>query len=128
MEKSYHLYEDIAPVMSNYSRAVRAGDFFFITGTTAGGSDAAQGDLPAQLRETLDRIRRILEREGRSITDVVKFNTFVTSIQEWQDRGDEINAIFAELFHGNYPAHTLIGCTELAGANLKVEIEATAAF
>ena len=64
MEKSYHMYEDIAPVMANYSRAVRAGDFFFITGTTAGGSDAAQGDMAAQLRETLDRIRRILEREA----------------------------------------------------------------
>ena len=50
MEKSYHMYEDIAPVMANYSRAVRAGDFFFITGTTAGGSDAAQGDMAAQLR------------------------------------------------------------------------------
>ena len=89
MEKSYHMYEDIAPVMANYSRAVRVGDFFFITGTTAGGSAAAQGDMAAQLRETLDRIRRILEREGLSITDVVKFNTYVTSISEWQEHGAE---------------------------------------
>ena len=128
MEKSYHMYEDIAPVMANYSRAVRAGDFFFITGTTAGGSAAAQGDMAAQLRETLDRIRRILEREGLSITDVVKFNTYVTSISEWQEQGAEINGIFAELFHGHYPAHTLIGISELAGTNVKVEVEATAVF
>ena len=128
MEKSYHMYEDIAPVMANYSRAVRAGDFFFITGTTAGGSDAAQGDMAAQLRETLDRIRRILEREGLSIADVVKFNTYVTSISEWQEHGADINDIFAELFQGNYPAHTLIGISELVGTNVKVEVEATAVF
>ena len=128
MEKSYHMYEDIAPVMANYSRAVRAGDFFFITGTTSGGSVAEQGDMAAQLRETLDRIRRILEREGLSIADVVKFNTYVTSISEWQENGAEINGIFAELFQGNYPAHTLIGISELAGTNVKVEVEATAVF
>jgi hypothetical protein len=33
-------YPDISPVPALYSRAVKAGNLFFIAGCTAGGSDA----------------------------------------------------------------------------------------
>ena len=128
MEKTYHNYPDIAPTIGNYSRAARAGDLFFFAGTTAGGSDAEHGDLPAQVRVTLDRIRRVLEAEGQSLGDVVRLVTYVTSIAEWKQHGAEIGAIFEEFFRGNYPPNTLIGIAELAEPTMKVEIEATAVF
>ena len=34
---------DIAPTIGKYSRAARAGDLFFISGTTSGGTDAVHG-------------------------------------------------------------------------------------
>lgn len=128
MEKTYHNYPDIAPTIGNYSRAARAGDMFFFAGTTAGGSDAERGDLPAQVRVTLDRIRRVLEAEGQSLGDVVRLVTYVTSIAEWRSHGAEIGGIFEEFFRGNYPPNTLIGIAELAEPTMKVEIEATAMF
>ena len=128
MEKSYHNYPDIAPTIGNYSRAARAGDLFFFAGTTAGGSEAMHGDLPAQVRVTLDRIRRILESEGQSLGDVVRLVTYVTSIAEWRSNVAELGVIFEELFQGNYPPNTLIGIAELAEPTMKVEIEATAVF
>lgn len=128
MKKSYHNYPDIAPTIGHYSRAMRAGDLFFITGTTAGGTDAENGDLPAQVRETLDRIRRILESEGQSLGDVVRLVTYVTSISEWRAHGAAIGGIFEEFFQGKYPPNTLIGIAELAEPTMKVEIEAMAAF
>ena len=128
MSPTYHNYPDIAPAIANYSRAARAGDLFFIAGTTAGGTAAEHADLPAQVRETLDRLRRILEREGQSLADVVRLVTYVTSIAEWRAHGADLNAVFQEFFHGSYPPNTLIGIAELAEPTMKVEIEATAVF
>ena len=128
MAVSYHNYPDIAPTIGNYSRAARAGDLFFFAGTTAGGTDAEHGDLPAQVRATLDRIRRILESEGQSLGDVVRLVTYVTSIGEWRAHGAAIGGIFEEFFEGRYPPNTLIGIAELAEPTMKVEIEATAVF
>lgn len=128
MDKEYKLYPDIAPVVANYSRAVKAGDLFFIAGCTAGGSPAEQGALPGQLRETLGRIKRILEQEGRSMSDVVKLTTFVTDVNEWAEHRGENDAIFQEMFQGKYPVNTLIGCAALVRPTLKIEIETTAIF
>ena len=124
MEKSYHNYPDIAPAMANYSRAVRVGDLFFMAGVTAGEHDG----IVEQVRGTLDKIRRVLEHEGQSAGDIVKLVTYVTSIAEWQEHGQEVDAVFEELFRGSYPANTLIGISELARPNMKVEIDATAVF
>ena len=128
MDKEYKQYPDIAPVAANYSRAVKAGDLFFIAGCTAGGSPAEQESLPNQLRETLGRIKAILEQEGRSMSDVVKLTSFVTDVNEWAEHRDENNAIFLEMFQGKYPANTLIGCAALIRPTLKIEIETTAVF
>ena len=128
MEVSYHNYPDIAPTIGNYSRAARAGDLFFFAGTTAGGTEAEHGDLPAQVRATLDRIQRVLEAEGQSLGDVVRLVTYVTSIGEWRAHGPELSGIFEEFFRGKYPPNTLIGIAELAEPTMKVEIEATAVF
>ena len=124
----YHNYPDIAPTIGNYSRAARAGGLFFIAGTTAGGTEAEHGDLPTQVRETLERIRRILEREGQSLGGIVRLVTYVTSIDEWRRQGAAIGGIFAEYFRGKYPPNTLIGVAALAEPTMRVEIEATAVF
>ena len=128
MDKEYKQYPDIAPVVANYSRAVKAGNLFFIAGCTAGGSPAEQGSLPDQLRETLRRIKAILETEGQSMNDVVKLTTFVTDVNEWAEHRTANDAVFVEMFDGNYPVNTLIGCAALVRPTLKIEIETTAVF
>lgn len=89
MDKEYKLYPDIAPVASNYSRAVRVGNMFFIAGCTASGSSAEFESFPNQLRETLGRIKAIMEQEGQTMNDVVKLTTFVTDIDGWAENRDE---------------------------------------
>ncbi len=128
MKKEYKQYPDISPVPALYSRAVKAGDLFFIAGCTAGGSDAEQGSLPDQLREALRRIKAILEVEGQAMNDVVKLTTFVTDVNEWVENRAANNAMFEEMFDGNYPTNTLIGCAALVRPSLKIEIETTCVF
>jgi enamine deaminase RidA (YjgF/YER057c/UK114 family) len=62
------------------------------------------------------------------MADIVKLTTFVTDVNEWAEHGDAINAILQELFQGQYPPNTMIGCAALALPSMKVEIEAIAIF
>ena len=128
MEKQFKNYSEIAPVMGSYSRAVKAGNLFFIAGCTASGSTSEEGSLSDQLREILIRIKMILETEGQSMYDVVKLTTFVTNIKEWEEHREVNSRIFMEMFNGRYPAHTLIGGVSLILPTLKIEIETTAVF
>ena len=126
MEKVRRNYPDIAPTMGQFFRAIRAGDFLFIAGTTARGTDAETGPMIEQVRATIDRIRRIVEAEGGSLKDIVRTTTYVTSIEEWRACASEREAYTQECFQGDFPTDALIEISGLASPTLKIEIEATA--
>ena len=128
MDKEYKQYPDIAPVSSHYSRAVRVGNLFFIAGCTANDSPAEFEGFPSQLRETLGRIKAIMEEEGQTLDDVVKLTTFVVDIEGWAENRDEVNGIFEEMFKGKYPANSVIHVSPSLKPTLTVEIEAIAVF
>ena len=128
MGKQFKNYVEIAPVLGPYSRAVKAGNLFFIAGCTASGSMAEHGSLSDQLQEILNRTKMFLEAEGQSMKDVVKLTTFVTDISEWENHSETIGKIFMEMFSGAYPANTLIGGVSLILPSLKIEIETIAIF
>ena len=128
MDKQFKNYVEIAPVLGPYSRAVKAGNLFFIAGCTASGSASEDGSLSDQLREVLNRTKMFLEAEGQSVKDIVKLTTFVTDINEWENNSEAIGKIFSEMFSGTYPVNTLIGGVSLILPTLKVEIEAIAIF
>ncbi len=126
MEKLRRSYPDIAPAMGQFYRAVLAGNMLFIAGTTARESDAENGPMGDQLRVTIDRLRAIVEAEGGSATDLVKFTTYVTSMDEWNACRSEREVIFDQCFHGEYPTNSLIEVSGLALPGLNIEIEAIA--
>ena len=126
MDKLRRSYPDIAPTIGQYHRGIRAGDFLFISGTTALGSEAEGGPFANQLRVTLDRLRRILESEGGSAGDMVRITTYVTSIADWDACETEREAIFEECFKGAWPTNTLVEITALARPTLHVEIDVIA--
>jgi enamine deaminase RidA (YjgF/YER057c/UK114 family) len=62
------------------------------------------------------------------MNDVVKLTTFVTDVNEWIETCAAYNAVFEEMFDGNYPTNTLIGCAALIRPSLKIDIETTCVF
>jgi 2-iminobutanoate/2-iminopropanoate deaminase len=126
MEKIRRNYPDIAPAGPTYNRAIRSGNWLFISGCTARGTPSQGKSLMEQLRITLDRIMRIVAAEGGTPSDIVKITTYVTSVTDWRAHGDEQQSLFTEYFKGEFPANTLVEIRALAEPGLDVEIEATA--
>jgi enamine deaminase RidA (YjgF/YER057c/UK114 family) len=107
-----------------YSRAVRAGDWVLVSGTTAASDDGPVGgaDAGAQAREALRRIGVALAEAGAGFEHVVRTRMFVTDISRWQDVGRAHGAVFGSI----RPAASMVEVSALIEPGLLVEIEADA--
>jgi len=108
-----------------YSRAVRAGDFVAVSGTTAideRGLVVGGGQMYVQARQTLLNIRRVLERLGLSMRDVVRTRMFVTDITRFDDAARAHREFFAD----SPPATSMIEVKRFVHPDMLIEIEADA--
>ena len=85
-------WEDIV----GYSRAVRIGNIFEIAGTTAvrDGKPYAAGNAYEQTKYILENIKKLLEKEGLGLKNVIRTRMFVTDISKWEEYGKA---------HGEFP-------------------------
>ena len=114
-------YEEII----GFSRAVRAGDTVYVSGTVAWGEDGklvGEGDVYVQARQALRNIERALIEAGASLSDVVRTRIYITDIDRWE----EAARAHAEAFAAVKPAATMVEVSRLAEAAMLVEIEAVA--
>jgi enamine deaminase RidA (YjgF/YER057c/UK114 family) len=100
-----------------YSRAVRAGDFVFVSGTVAVGSDAYE-----QAKASIAKIERALHDAGASLRDVVRTRIFVTNIADWE----LVARAHRERFGDVRPACSMVEVAKLITPEYVVEIEADA--
>jgi enamine deaminase RidA (YjgF/YER057c/UK114 family) len=108
-----------------YSRAVRAGNQIFVTGTTGideTGKVVGVGDAYAQAAQALRNIEAVLKRAGASMRHVVRTRMFVTDISRWR----EIGRAHHEAFHDILPATTMVQVNGLIDPDMLVEIEVDA--
>ncbi len=106
-----------------YSRAVVAGDFVFVSGTT--GFDYATmtiaDDAHAQCQQALSSIAAALAEAGAKLDDVVRVRYLVAS----RDDFEACQPVIAAAFAVARPAATMM-IAELLDARMKIEIEAVA--
>jgi 2-iminobutanoate/2-iminopropanoate deaminase len=104
------------------SRAVRAGDFVFLTGQIPfqDGAPMTSGGIEEQTRVVLEAIRSTLAEAGCSLSDVVKSMVWLT------DRADfpGFNAVYAEYFLDEPPARSAVVSDLLVDVRVEVEVVA----
>jgi enamine deaminase RidA (YjgF/YER057c/UK114 family) len=108
-----------------YSRAVRAGDWIAVSGTTSideRGLIVGPGQMYVQARQAISNIAAALERAGADLSHVVRTRVFVTDIS----RFGEVARAHLERFGDNPPAATAVEVRRLVHPDMLIEIEADA--
>jgi len=104
------------------SRAIRAGDFVFITGQVPmhDGSPMTDGSIEDQTRACLDGLKEILDQAGCDLSDVVKSMVWLKNREDFPG----FNAVYAEYFPQQPPARSALVSDFLI--DILVEIECIA--
>ena len=104
------------------SRAIRAGDFVFLTGQIPfkDGAPMVTGSIEEQTRAVLEDIKKTLAEADCALTDVVKAMVWLT------DRADfpGFNAVYGEYFPEQPPTRSAVVSDLLVDARVEVEVMA----
>jgi len=111
-----------------FSEAVRVGNWLILSGQI--GRNPETGALPpggikAETKQTMDNIKRTLEKYGSSLDRVVKCTVMLADISEWSS----MNEVYVTYFPDHKPARSAFGTSGLAlGARLEIECWATVKY
>lgn len=113
-----------APEGLPFSAAIRAGEFFFLSGQV--GYDAGRGALigggvRAETEKLLANAEAVLAAAGKSLDDVIKVNVYLADMADYA----AMNEVYAAAFASPYPARTCVAVRALPlGAAVEMEFVA----
>lgn len=104
------------------SRAIRAGDFVFLTGQVPlkDGTPMTTGGIEEQTRVVLDAIRATLSEAGCGLADVVKAMVWLRERTDFPG----FNAVYGEYFPDAPPARSAVVSDLLVDVRVVVEVVA----
>jgi 2-iminobutanoate/2-iminopropanoate deaminase len=104
------------------SKAVRAGDFVFLTGQVPrqGDQPTTTGSIEEQTRAALDEIKRTLAEANCELSDVVKAMVWLRNPAGFPG----FNAVFAEYFPVEPPARSAVLSQLLVDVRVEIEVVA----
>jgi len=126
--------EGKAAPLGKYPHIKRAGDFLFVSGTSARRADnmiagaeldslgTTQLDIRAQTRAVIENIRDILRTVGAQLKDVIEITAYLVNMNDFGG----YNEVYGEFFGYDGPARTTVAVYQLPHPHLLVEITARA--
>jgi reactive intermediate/imine deaminase len=105
-----------------YSPGILVGDWLYVSGQGARTPDGAMpGDFRAQVRQTLENVRAVVEAAGLSMDHVVYSQIYLEDVRRWE----ELGPVWREFFPHDAPACAVLGVERMPGGT-PVEINAVA--
>jgi len=117
-----------------YPHIKRAGDFLFVSGTSARRADntiagsevdefgTARLDIGEQTKAVIENVRDILGSVGAQLRDVVEITTYLVNMNDFAG----YNEVYGEFFGADAPARTTVAVHQLPHPHLLIEIRAVA--
>ena len=102
-----------------FPKAVRAGDFVFISGqmATDANGELIEGGIEVQTRQVMDNIKAILAEAGCTMADVVKCTCWIDDPRDF----GRFNAVYREYFGDDPPARSTVRSDLMLDGKLEVE-------
>lgn len=121
--------EAVAAPIGTYSHSVRVetsdGIFIYVSGQIASDRDGnlvAPNDLPAQTVQVFENLRAILEANGASFADVIKLQTYFTTL----DGLAESREVRSRYLPAELPASTAVQVVALVVPDAVIEVDVVA--
>lgn len=124
----------LATPRGRYPHLKRAGDFVYVSGTSArrpdntiaGAAADAMGtvslDIRAQTRAVIENIRVILAQAGAGLSDLVQVTAYLVSMNDFGG----YNEVYGEYFDEAGPTRTTVAVHQLPHPHLLIEMQAVA--
>src|SRR5580693_8281660 len=112
----------------------RAGDFLFVSGTSARHADnsiagadvdelgTTRLDIRTQTRAVIENVRDILASSGADLTDIAEISTFLVNMNDFAG----YNEVYGEYFDHQGPARTTVAVHQLPHPHLLIEMKVVA--
>ena len=94
-----------------------AGDYVYVSGQgPRAAAVATSANFPAQVRQCLENIRKVVESAGLSMDHVVYVQVYLEDVKHYQ----ELNEVFASYFLHDPPARAVLGVAQVPESPLQI--------
>lgn len=102
------------------SKAVRAGDFVYVSGQTAndGKGGIITGNIEDQTNLIMDNISKILKETQCGIEDIIKTTVWISDARDF----GRFNHCYANYFKDKKPARSTTVCDLVVDAKIEIEV------
>ena len=105
-----------------FTKAVRAGDFIFVSGQVPMGADGeiVDGNIATQTKQTIDNVKTILKEQGLGLEHVVKATVWLADTRDFWP----FNKIYLEYFGAALPARSCVRADMMVDCKVEIEVVA----
>jgi reactive intermediate/imine deaminase len=105
-----------------FTKAVRAGDFVFVSGQVPMGTDGeiVDGNITTQTRQTIDNVKAILQSLGLGLEHVVKATVWLADTRDFWP----FNKVYLEYFGAALPARSCVRADMMVDCKVEIEVVA----
>ena len=105
-----------------FTKAVRAGDFVFVSGQVPMGADGeiVEGNIVTQTHRTIENVKSILLSVGLGLEHVVKATVWLADTRDFWP----FNKVYLEYFGAALPARSCVRADMMVDCKVEIEVVA----